>query len=386
MLHKSYIKNIKLLGGLEFFSFFGITSFWLLFLSQNGMSLLQIGLLESLFHGTSFLSEVPSGVMADRFSYKTNLYISRITAIISALLMLYGQGNIWIYALGMIVSAWSYNFDSGTSDAMLFESVKQAGLEDKYLKISSILSGVSEATRALGMVCAAFLVHGFLNWTYIIQIGLSILVIGLITLMKEPDIKEKVEQAPTIKTILIAVKDCFKDNPKLLEWMLISQTILTLVTMFYFYYQNELVNLTPWQISLVMLGASAINIGAVWLASHAGQRWTAKQVFVTIIPLTGLLFLLATFDQPILYALIFLISEGLVSFFGPIFGNDLQHSLPSEIRATMLSVHAMIVSLSMIVIFPVMGWVIDRLGFAQAFVSLGIVLLLISLMLKRLLR
>lgn len=44
-----YKRNLPLLGITEFFSFFGITAFWLLFLSQQGMSLWQIGILESLF-------------------------------------------------------------------------------------------------------------------------------------------------------------------------------------------------------------------------------------------------------------------------------------------------------------------------------------------------
>ena len=71
MFKKSYRHNIALVGASEFFGFFGITSFWLLFLSQHGMSFGQIGILESLFHLTSLLSEVPSGVLADRFTYRT---------------------------------------------------------------------------------------------------------------------------------------------------------------------------------------------------------------------------------------------------------------------------------------------------------------------------
>ncbi len=143
MFKKSYHRNIGLLGATEFFAFFGITSFWLLFLSQHGMSLWQIGLLESIFHGTSLLSEVPSGVLADRFSYKSNLYLSRLMSILSCLLMLWGNGHFWIYALGMMVNAWAYNFDSGTSSAMLFESAKEAGLEHRYLKFSSLMSGIA---------------------------------------------------------------------------------------------------------------------------------------------------------------------------------------------------------------------------------------------------
>ena len=93
MFKRSYRRNIGLMAGVEFFAFLGITSFWILFLSQNGMSLWQIGLLESIFHAISVICEIPSGMLADRFSYKTNLYLSRIAGIVSSVLMLAGQGN-----------------------------------------------------------------------------------------------------------------------------------------------------------------------------------------------------------------------------------------------------------------------------------------------------
>ena len=150
MFKRTYKRNISLLAGLEFTSYFGITSFWILFFIQNGLSLLQIGLLESIFHGTSLLCEIPSGMLADRFSYKTNLYLARLASIGSSILILFGQGNFWIYALAMMVSAWSYNFDSGTSTAFLFDSAVEAGQKDRYLQISSFLSGVAEVTRTLG--------------------------------------------------------------------------------------------------------------------------------------------------------------------------------------------------------------------------------------------
>lgn len=148
MFKRTYKRNISLLTGLEFTSYFGITSFWILFFIQNGLSLLQIGLLESIFHGTSLLCE--SGMLADRFSYKTNLYLARLSSIGSSILILFGQGNFWIYAIAMMVNAWSYNFDSGTSTAFLFDSAVAAGQKDRYLQISGFLSGVAEVTRTLG--------------------------------------------------------------------------------------------------------------------------------------------------------------------------------------------------------------------------------------------
>ncbi|MDO4667669.1 MAG: MFS transporter [Streptococcus sp.] len=386
MFKQSYKNNIFLLGASELFSFFGITSFWILFLSQNGMTLFQIGLLESLFHGTSLLSEIPSGMLADRFTYKINLYSSRIATISSAYLMLIGHGNFWIYALGMIVGAWSYNLDSGTSSAMLYESAREANLENKYLKFTSIISGISEGTRAFGMVMAGFFVHGFLNLTYIIQIILSLLAIVVISFLKEPQIKTESKETADFNEIYKSVIKTFKTNPSLMKWMLWSQFLVTFISMFYFYYQNEMSHLESWKISLVMLIACAVNILGVWFASKLGDKWTAKQVFKVIIPISAILFVSTIVAIPEVYIVIFLLSDGLVAMFLPIYNNDIQKEFESNIRATMLSVSSMIGSLAMIFIFPLMGIIIDYFNFSMSFMLLGVLLLSFSLGIGKLIK
>ena len=359
MLIRNYRKNIGLMAGVEFFAFLGITSFWILFLSQNGMSLWQIGLLESIFHTTSLLCEIPSGMLADRYSYKTNLYLSRIAGIVSSILMLAGQGNFWIYALAMAVSALSYNFDSGTS----------------------FMSGVAEGTRSLGTVLAGFFVHGQLHLTYYIMIATSIIVLFLIWMLKEPSVKLEKADSVTMKQIIWTVKDELKRNPMLFNWMILSQIVGTLMCMFYFYYQNQLPDLSSWQISAVMLLGSLLNIVAVYLASKIGKKYAALKLFPVLVLLTGVTYMLSYFGTPLIYILIYLISNALYALFQPIFDNDLQERLPSEVRATMLSVYSMMFSLSMIVFFPLTGWLIDHLGFVLTFLYLGLFLVMISLLL-----
>ena len=376
MLIRNYRKNIGLMAGVEFFAFLGITSFWILFLSQNGMSLWQIGLLESIFHTTSLLCEIPSGMLADRYSYKTNLYLSRIAGVVSSILMLAGQGNFWIYALAMAVSALSYNFDSGTSAAMVYDSAVEAGLKERYLSISSFMSGVAEGTRSLGTVLAGFFVH-----TYYIMIATSIIVLVLIWMLKEPSVKLEKADSVTMKQIIWTVKEELERNPMLFNWMILSQIVGTLMCMFYFYYQNQLPDLSSWQISAVMLLGSLLNILAVYLASRIGKNYAALKIFPILVLLTGVTYMLSYFGTPLIYILIYLISNALYALFQPIFDNDLQERLPSEVRATMLSVYSMMFSLSMIVFFPLTGWLIDHLGFVVTFLYLGFFLVLISLLL-----
>ena len=373
MFKRTYKRNISLLAGLEFTSYFGITSFWILFFIQNGLSLLQIGLLESIFHGTSLLCEIPSGMLADRFSYKTNLYLARLSSIGSSILILFGQGNFWIYAIAMMVNAWSYNFDSGTSTAFLFDSAVEAGQKDRYLQISSFLSGVAEVTRTLGTVVAGFFIHGALAWTYYIAIGLSLLSILLIFLMKEPEIKSDERNHLTLKRILEVVKQEWQEKPVLFYWMLTYQLVGTIMCMFYFYYQQKISDLASWQVSLIMLIGSGFNLLAVYLASQIGKKWNSNQVFPILVALTGLALLLVGVKTPFAYLSVYLLTNALYAVYQPIYYNDLQAYLPSSVRATMLSINSMMFSLSMIVIFPLTGWLIDTCGFVAVFLVLGLI-------------
>ena len=120
-----------------------------------------------------------------------------------------------------------------------------------------------------------------------------------------------------------------------------------------------------------MLIGSALNILAVYLASVIGKKYSTLKLFPSVVLLTGASYLLSYFGTPIIYILIYLISNALYALFQPIFDNDLQKQLPSEVRATMLSVYSMMFSLSMIVIFPVTGWLIDYFGFDWTFIALG---------------
>ena len=376
MFKRTYKGNIPLLAGLEFTSYFGITSFWILFFIQNGLSLLQIGLLESIFHGTSLLCEIPSGMLADRFSYKTNLYLARLASIVSSILILFGQGNFWIYAIAMTVNAWSYNFDSGTSTAFLYDSAVEAGQKDRYLQISSFLSGVAEVTRTLGTVVAGFFIHGALAWTYLIAIGLSWLSILLIFLMKEPESKSGERNHLTIKRIFVVVKQEWQEKPVLFYWMFTYQLVGTIMCMFYFYYQQQISDLVSWQVSLIMLIGSGFNLLAVYLASQIGKKWNSNQVFPILVALTGFSLLLVVLKTPFAYLSVYLLTNALYAVYQPIYYNDLQAYLPSSVRATMLSINSMMFSLSMIVIFPLTGWLIDTCGFVAVFLVLGLVTLL----------
>ena len=77
------------------FSFLCNTAFsesiWVLYLASRGMNLIQIGILESIFHITNMLCEVPTGYIADRFGRRTSRIMGRGAAFISTIIMITGS-------------------------------------------------------------------------------------------------------------------------------------------------------------------------------------------------------------------------------------------------------------------------------------------------------
>ena len=66
-------KQIGRLYGLSVLKTLSLTGAWVALLAARGFSLVEIGLGETVFHLTSLLFEIPSGVLADVFGRKKML-------------------------------------------------------------------------------------------------------------------------------------------------------------------------------------------------------------------------------------------------------------------------------------------------------------------------
>ena len=55
-----------------------LTGAWIAILAARGFSLVEIGFVETVFHITSFLFEIPSGVLADLYGRKNMMIVSSV--------------------------------------------------------------------------------------------------------------------------------------------------------------------------------------------------------------------------------------------------------------------------------------------------------------------
>ncbi|MCK5737125.1 MAG: MFS transporter, partial [Spirochaetaceae bacterium] len=62
---------------------------WMIWLTLRGFSLTQLGIMEGIFHLTSFLMEVPTGIVADLFGRKMSRILGRVLFLGSLFILYY---------------------------------------------------------------------------------------------------------------------------------------------------------------------------------------------------------------------------------------------------------------------------------------------------------
>ncbi len=142
----------------------------MIFLALKGFSLIELGLLEGIYHVTSFLMEIPTGAIADIWGRKLSRVMGRLIAIVAFLIM-FLSGSFIIQAIGFMITAISNNLESGAGDALVYDSLLELDDISSYMSVA----GKQELTYQSATI-VAFLLAGFLaQYSYAYVFILSIL-------------------------------------------------------------------------------------------------------------------------------------------------------------------------------------------------------------------
>lgn len=145
----STLYTMSVLGNLS------LTGAWVAILAARGYSLVEIGIAETIFHLTSLMFEIPSGVLADVFGKKKMLMLSTIMRMVSNVIMILSS-NLFMVCTSMVFTALSYNFSSGSGDALAYDSLKLAGMESRFEKYESNQMLIYRFCSGISTLCAGF--------------------------------------------------------------------------------------------------------------------------------------------------------------------------------------------------------------------------------------
>lgn len=159
--------------------------------------------------------------------------------------------------------------------------------------------------------------------------------------------------------------------------MVFHAAFSALGTTYYYYFQSVMTakGFSGLLISGILVITAILNVGGVQLTPWLQRKWPQTQL------LRGLAIVLAGALISALWAntlgLVggYLLINLLLAVIEPLLSNYYNQLIPSAQRATLLSISSMIFSLMMVVLFPVMGWLIEWSNFTVAFGGTGMVVL-----------
>jgi len=351
-IDKYNIKNVKVDYLFCSLSNFNLnSSVWVLYLGFKGMSLGQVGLLEGIFHITSFLFEVPTGAMADLIGRKRVLLLGRIFSIISTILLL-TSNNFFLFAISFILSAASYNLNSGSEEALVYDSMKEAGKDEDYITVNGRLNFLIEVSQGAASFLGGVLSDISYTLTYICQMIKDVFAFFAGTLFDEPKCYEK-EEILGVKEHALICYDILKNDRAVRLVLLYYPVVFSFHTLTFFYGQQHFANLgmSKTVIALLMLVSGVVCSISALCAKSFDRIFKEKAKYIATFIIAVSIFVFGH-ENKISSILCFLILNFANSLLYPISSNALNELIPSEQRATIISVNSMLFSMVMVVIFP----------------------------------
>lgn len=371
----------------DFFSGLRITdAVWVALLAARGFSLWEIGLAESVYHIVSLFCEVPSGMAADLLGRRKTLLSGGVLTVTCNLLMAFAP-NLFTICLAMGLNALAMTMFSGTFTALVYDSLKTEGREDEYIQVSANSSQISMLANAIGSL--ASLLKRFLGFAgfYLLSAAFEGVSTAALALMEEPIVTaaQANREKHALRTLPEQFRQLVRDSLHVLHTCpmagkLIASSALISVPSYLtkMFLQQRLVEL-GWPTELLFLPLLLGGLACV-AGTEVGRRVrcrSMRRLYTACALLCGVGTLLVGAAPAWGGILGMMLVQGVLEVYLLHESQKLNDAIPSDQRATLISVDSMAYSLLMIPASPLVGAVGDAFGQAGAGLALlgGVIVL-----------
>ena len=327
-----------------------------LFYIASEVSLNQFTIIMAVFALSTLLLEIPSGVIADILGKKKTLLISRFIYIIEITILAFFN-SFWPFLIAKIISGIGVSLSSGTSESLLYDTLKKLNKEKEHKKISGHLYMITNISMGITFIVGAFLFS--LNNKLPAFASLPLITLGFLLtfLIKEPyDSNKKL----TLKNSLNHFKEGFDYFIKnkyvkfLIFYSLPIATIISIILSISSIYFEKI------SIPIALIGTIAFisTLTTAYAAKKSyiveeklGQRDSLILIQITI--LLALIFMSFMFKYfGVTFYLIITLTSG---FFSVIINHYTNKHIETSHRATMLSIKNFFSNFGIFLIFPIVG-------------------------------
>lgn len=320
-----------------------------------GITTLGVSILAVSYIVVSALANIPTGVMADKFGRKYAITFATVALLGSTLVAAVAQ-NYWYYMISVMLWGLFYSTQNGAYEATLYDTLKEENKQEQYARYSGLLSAVFWVSIFVASIIGAWVGgHYGLRVAYWITVVPNIFNIALALSLHEPSVYQTSEKTRP----LAMAKQGYR-------FITSSQQVLNIAAVYLMlaiigWTTNEFGQLYFIEIgfAVFLVGVSNAFSGLFQsIGNFVGHRFgtVSKKVIVV----TMLLFMTATFLVPLrlryLGLALFFVLVMLRQIFTISNSAELQHLIPSKIRATTLSSLGMINDGILIIVYLSFGY------------------------------
>jgi MFS family permease len=351
-----------------------------LYWASRGITNQQVVYTEIIYAAVVLILEVPTGSLADRWSKKILMIINSFLVVLEFIVLIYAN-SFWHFALAVSISGVGKALSSGTSNALVYDSLKMLDKEQSFEKVSGRIGFFDYAASMIAALIGSYIAYknNYVTtyWLSLISVAICCIVAFLLTEPVSLSQEEKTESySECIKESFKFLKDHQSIRFVLLFGIVVS-SIFVYIDEFWQIYLNE-INIPIFLFGAIssarMLSASVSGIYAYKLKN----KYSYKYIFSVLIVIFILSVLGASFIQSylgLIPLIVCFIAFGVVE---PLTLGYLHHRTESKIRATVESFQSLVLRASTIICGLLFGYFSTNYSIFAGFRLLGIILAVYS--------
>jgi len=356
-----------------------------LFLLQAGLDIFHVMLVNAGFSFAQFVFELPTGVVADTLGRRISLLFCLFTLLIATLayvaLPAVG-GGFWGFLTVSVMLGLGFTFWSGAAEAWLVDTLKHLGYDRPIEAVFARAQVVFGVAMLIGTTAGGFLGQISLRVPYLVRAALLIPAIVIAwRSLAEPSHTRRALRLSTLpaemKAVLVAGVRHGLRHPVVRPLIFASMVANTFMMFGFYSWQRYFLDLLGKELVWVngvvaaLVGAATIagNLAMGRISTVIGTRTGVLIASVAVRTVTIMLCGLAA-SFPVAVTL-YLVSNFAGGVAAPIRQGMINFHIPSEQRATILSVDSLFSELGSGVGQSGWGYLARRQGIGHAWVAAG---------------
>ncbi|MEM6726273.1 MAG: MFS transporter [Bacteroidota bacterium] len=364
-----YSRNVRVLLAMKFFKWFLLyMPIIVLYYLENGLSVTQVMLLQSVHSITVMVLEIPSGYFSDRLGRRPTLILGMLLNLIGVILLALGY-NFATFSLGVIAFGIGNSFLSGTDSAMLYESLVLSNRSNEYLKYEGRVYSISTFSEAIAALFGGYMAF-HLGYHSTVHYQIILAAIGLLLafwLVETPPPEDDgFSEWERIKHIINRV---FRKD-KLLRAAVFLSAFFGAATLNMAWFAQPYLEFRAFEDDEIGLFWAFFNLTVAFFSftSHRFAQFIPRYlmisgcilgIFVGYLGLSLGNTLIGLSTMWIIYAV-----RGLLT---PVMKDLINQLAPPETRATVFSIRGFIIRSLFGLFAPFLGWYTDTFSLLEAF-------------------